>query len=122
VQIDFTEGQLAVKIDPSGNLLHRFIDLNNLALTRFSAEEQRRIGIHTCPGSDRDSTSDRNIEHARAESEDMEGRDYSLRVRPYRTTDNKIDGAVLTLVDLEGKKESYARKPPHHTKQVFSHK
>ena len=53
---------------------------------------------------------------------DMEGRDYSLRVRPYRTTDNKIDGAVLTLVDLEGKKESYARKSPHHTKQVFSHK
>jgi hypothetical protein len=41
----------------------------NLALTRFSAEEQRRIGIHTCPGSDRDSTSDRNIEDARAESE-----------------------------------------------------
>jgi len=36
---------------------------------------------------------------------DMEGREYWLRVRPYRTTDNKIDGAVLTLVDLEGKKE-----------------
>ena len=69
VQIDFTERRLAVKIDASGNLLHRFIDLNKLALTRFSAEEQRRIGIHTCPGSDRDSTSDRNIEHARAESE-----------------------------------------------------
>jgi two-component system CheB/CheR fusion protein len=53
---------------------------------------------------------------------DLEGRDYSLRVRPYRTTDNKIiDGAVITLVDLEGKKESYAGKPPHHTKQVLSH-
>jgi two-component system, chemotaxis family, CheB/CheR fusion protein len=25
---------------------------------------------------------------------------YSLRVRPYRTADNKIDGAVLTLVDI----------------------
>jgi 5-methyltetrahydropteroyltriglutamate--homocysteine methyltransferase len=36
VQIDFTEGRLAVKIDPSGDLLHRFIDLNNLALARFS--------------------------------------------------------------------------------------
>jgi chemotaxis response regulator CheB len=34
---------------------------------------------------------------------DREGREYSLRVRPYRTTDNKIDGAVITLVDLEGK-------------------
>ena len=37
VQIDFTEGRLAIKIDPSGNLLHSFIDLNNLALSRFSA-------------------------------------------------------------------------------------
>jgi two-component system CheB/CheR fusion protein len=53
---------------------------------------------------------------------DMEGRDYSLRVRPYRTTDNKIDGAVITLVDLEGKKERYAGKPPNRTKQVFSPK
>jgi two-component system, chemotaxis family, CheB/CheR fusion protein len=34
-----------------------------------------------------------------------EGGEYSLRVRPYRTTDNKIDGAVITLVELrEGKK------------------
>src|SRR5881396_1475406 len=36
VQIDFTEGRLALKIDPSGNLLNIFIDLNNLALSRFS--------------------------------------------------------------------------------------
>ena len=40
VQVDFTEGRLAVKIDPSGDLLHSFIDLNNLALARFSAEER----------------------------------------------------------------------------------
>src|SRR6202022_568887 len=39
VQVDFTEGRLAVKIDPSGNLLSSFIDLNNLALSRFSPEE-----------------------------------------------------------------------------------
>jgi two-component system, chemotaxis family, CheB/CheR fusion protein len=32
-----------------------------------------------------------------------QGREYSLRVRPYRTTDNKIDGAVITLVELGGK-------------------
>jgi 5-methyltetrahydropteroyltriglutamate--homocysteine methyltransferase len=56
VQIDFTEGRLAVKIDPSGNLLNSFIDLNNLALSRFSADERKRIGVHTCPGADRDST------------------------------------------------------------------
>jgi 5-methyltetrahydropteroyltriglutamate--homocysteine methyltransferase len=56
VQVDFTEGRLALKIDPSGYLLNSFIDLNNLTLSRFSSEERRRIGVHTCPGSDFDST------------------------------------------------------------------
>jgi two-component system CheB/CheR fusion protein len=48
---------------------------------------------------------------------DLEGRGYSSRVRPYRTTDNKIDGAVITLVDLEGRKESDAGKTPNRAKQ-----
>ena len=41
---------------------------------------------------------------------DMEGREYSLRVRPYRPHDNKIDGVVITLVELEGRKDSDADK------------
>jgi methionine synthase II (cobalamin-independent) len=64
VQIDFTEGRLAVKIDPSGDLLTSFIDLNNLALARFSAEERKRIGVHTCPGSDRDSTHSGDVDYS----------------------------------------------------------
>ena len=36
---------------------------------------------------------------------DDKGRSFSLRIRPYRTADNKIDGAVVTLVDVT-KKES----------------
>lgn len=64
VQIDFTEGRLAVKIDPSGELLHRFIDLNNLALSRFSTDERKRIAVHTCPGSDRDSTHSAEVDYA----------------------------------------------------------
>jgi 5-methyltetrahydropteroyltriglutamate--homocysteine methyltransferase len=64
VQIDFTEGRLAVKLDPSGNLLNSFIDLNNLALSRFSSEERRRIGVHTCPGGDRDSTHSADVDYA----------------------------------------------------------
>ena len=64
VQIDFTEGRLAIKIDPSGNLLHSFIDLNNLALSRFSAQERQRIGVHTCPGGDRDSTHSADVDYA----------------------------------------------------------
>src|SRR5215470_4753774 len=64
VQIDFTEGRLAVKLDPSGNLLNSFIDLNNLALSRFSPEERLRIGVHTCPGSDIDSTHSGDVDYA----------------------------------------------------------
>ena len=64
VQIDFTEGRLALKVDPTGNLLNSFIDLNNLALARFSAEDRNRIGVHTCPGSDRDSTHSGDVDYA----------------------------------------------------------
>jgi 5-methyltetrahydropteroyltriglutamate--homocysteine methyltransferase len=64
VQIDFTEGRLAVKIDPSGSLLNSFIELNNLALSRFSEQERKGIGVHTCPGSDRDSTHSAEVDYA----------------------------------------------------------
>src|SRR6267154_4788220 len=64
VQVDFTEGRLAVKIDPSGHLLNSFIDLNNLALSRFSPEERRRIGVHTCAGNDLDSTHSADVDYA----------------------------------------------------------
>jgi 5-methyltetrahydropteroyltriglutamate--homocysteine methyltransferase len=64
VQIDFTEGRLAVKLDPSGELLNSFIHLNNLALRRFSPAERQRIGVHTCPGADRDSTHSAEVDYA----------------------------------------------------------
>ena len=40
------------------------------------------------------------------EVRDKEGRWYSVRVRPYMTLDNKIDGAVLMLVDIDALKRS----------------
>jgi 5-methyltetrahydropteroyltriglutamate--homocysteine methyltransferase len=64
VQVDFTEGRLAMKVDPSGRLLERFIDLNNLALERFSAADRARLGVHTCPGGDRDSTHSADVDYA----------------------------------------------------------
>ncbi len=64
VQVDFTEGRLAIKLDPTGNLLNSFIELNNLALSRFSAEERQRIGVHTCPGADRDSTHSADVDYS----------------------------------------------------------
>lgn len=64
VQIDFTEGRLAVKIDPTGGLLNSFIDLNNLALSRFSDSERQLLGVHTCPGGDRDTTHSAEVDYA----------------------------------------------------------
>jgi methionine synthase II (cobalamin-independent) len=60
VSIDFTEGRLATRADPrnpwtGAGMLPHFIDLNNRVLARFSPEERVNIGIHTCPGGDRDS-------------------------------------------------------------------
>src|SRR5438309_5640933 len=40
------------------------------------------------------------------EVRDRDGRWHSLRVRPYTTTDNKIDGAVITLEDIDALKSN----------------
>ena len=64
VQIDFTEGRLACKLDPSGQLLRDFVALNNRVLDRFSDEERTRIGVHTCPGGDQDSTHSADVDYA----------------------------------------------------------
>ena len=64
VQIDFTEGRLSVKLDPSKGLLNSFVGLNNRVLERFTAAERRRIGVHTCPGGDRDSTHSADVDYA----------------------------------------------------------
>ena len=64
VQIDFTEGRLALKLDPSGGLLQTFVDLNNRVLERFTEAEQKKIGVHTCPGGDQDSTHSADVDYA----------------------------------------------------------
>lgn len=38
-----------------------FVDLNNRVLDRFSPEERRNIGIHTCPGGDCDSVHSKEV-------------------------------------------------------------
>jgi methionine synthase II (cobalamin-independent) len=68
VSIDFTEGRLAARNDPRSpwtgrNLLPHFIELNNRVLARFSADERTRIGIHTCPGGDRDAVHSADVDY-----------------------------------------------------------
>lgn len=64
VQIDFTEGRLSIRLDPTRRLLRSFIELNNLLLERFSAEERKRIGVHTCPGADRGASHSAGVDYA----------------------------------------------------------
>lgn len=63
VQVDFTEGRLAVKLDPSKALLKQFIDLNNRVFAAFSHEERQRIGVHTCPGGDHNCTHSADVDY-----------------------------------------------------------
>jgi 5-methyltetrahydropteroyltriglutamate--homocysteine methyltransferase len=64
VQIDFTEARLSLKLDPTGGLLRSFVALNNQVLERFTAGERKRIGVHVCPGGDRDSTHSADIDYS----------------------------------------------------------
>ena len=64
VQVDFTEGRLAVKLDPSKSLLRDFVALNTRVLARFSDAERARLGVHTCPGGDQDSTHSADVDYA----------------------------------------------------------
>ena len=66
VSIDFTEGRLANKNDSRNpwtgkDMLDDFIELNNRVIDRFSAEERKNIGIHTCPGGDCDSVHSKEV-------------------------------------------------------------
>ena len=69
VSVDFTEGRLATREDPrnpwtGAGLLPHFIELNNRVMARFTPDERRNIGIHTCPGGDRDSVHSADVPYA----------------------------------------------------------
>jgi len=64
VQVDFTEGRLSLKLDPTGGLLRGFVELNNQVLERFTPEERLRIGVHVCPGGDQDSTHSADVDYS----------------------------------------------------------
>ena len=52
-----------------------------------------------------------NLTPRECEVQDREGRFYALRVRPYRTQDNVINGAVITLLDIHDIKLAMNRNP-----------
>ena len=64
VQIDFTEGRLAMKIDPGGRAARQLHRLEQPRPVAFLPDERKRIGVHTCPGGDRDSTHSADVDYA----------------------------------------------------------
>jgi len=64
VQIDFTEARLSLKLDPSGALLEGFVALNNQVLDSLTPDQRHSVGVHTCPGGDRDSTHSADVDYA----------------------------------------------------------
>jgi methionine synthase II (cobalamin-independent) len=64
VQLDFTEGRLSVKLDPSKQILRSFVELIEKVLYRFTPQEREQIGVHTCPGGDQDSAHSLDVDYA----------------------------------------------------------
>jgi two-component system CheB/CheR fusion protein len=74
-----------------------------------SRAPQRGSGAGTAPASELERMVVEVIDSVREnerEVRDQSGRFYLLRVRPYLTIDNKVDGAVLVLVDIDDMKRS----------------
>ncbi len=69
VSIDFTEGRLALRRDlrapwAGPEALGGFIELVNRVLDRIDPAFRPRVGVHTCPGNDRDSAHSADVDYA----------------------------------------------------------
>ena len=106
--------QIAIVIVSSDLRIRRFTPMAEKALNLIPGDVGRPIG-HIKPNIDCPE-----LEHLILESmdsvtpierevRDQNGRWYSLRIRPYKNVDNKIDGAVLTLFDVDVVKRSEQR-------------
>ena len=92
----------------------------DLTIRRFSAQAEKKFHLHAADLGKPISHIRHNLElpdleaviaeviasvrETEREVQDRDGRWYSLRVRPYITLDNKVDGAVLVLVDINALK------------------
>jgi two-component system CheB/CheR fusion protein len=106
--------QIAIVIVSSDLRIRRFTPMAEKVLNLIPTDLDRAIG-HINPNIDCP-----NLEQLIAECmdtvtpierdvRDRQGRWYSLRIRPYKSLDNKIDGAVLALFDIAVLKQSEER-------------
>jgi two-component system CheB/CheR fusion protein len=106
--------QIAIVIISSDLRIRRFTPMAEKVLNLIPGDLDRPIG-HIKPNIDcadleqliLDSID--TVEPVEREVTDPSGRWYSLRIRPYKNVENKIDGAVLTLFDIDVPKRSEQR-------------
>lgn len=110
----------------------------NLMIRRFSVQAEKQFNLlaadvgrpfssvrHNLDVSDLDRFFTEVIDSVRAgerEVRDKDGRWFSLRVRPYFTLDNKVDGAVLVLVDISDlkRKEQAIAAAQQHAQNIIA--
>jgi two-component system CheB/CheR fusion protein len=106
--------QIAIVIVSSDLRIRRFTPMAEKVLNLIPADLDRSIG-HINPNIDCPNLEQLIVECMDAVAPverdvlDRQGRWYSLRIRPYKSLDNKIDGAVLALFDIDSLKRSEQR-------------
>jgi two-component system CheB/CheR fusion protein len=103
--------QIAIVIVSGDLRIRRFTPMAEKILNLIPADLDRSIG-HIKPNIDCPNLEQLIIECIDAvspierEVQDRQGRWYSLRIRPYKSLENRIDGAVLALFDIDLLKRS----------------
>jgi two-component system CheB/CheR fusion protein len=98
--------EIAIVIVASDHRIRRFTPMAERVLNLLPADIGRPIShIHPnidCPDLEQliGHAIDQVVPQER-EVRDRQGKAYSLRIRPYKNLDNRIEGAVLTLFDIE---------------------
>jgi two-component system CheB/CheR fusion protein len=106
--------QIAIVIVGSDLRIRRFTPMAERVLNLIPGDLDRPIG-HIKPNIDVPELeklimeSIDSVASVERDVRDSQGRWYSLRIRPYKSIDNKIDGAVLALFDIDVLKTSEAR-------------
>jgi two-component system CheB/CheR fusion protein len=101
--------QIAIVIVSADLRIRRFTPMAEKVLNLIPADTDRLIG-HINPnivGANLEQLISECIDSiapVEREVQDRQGRWYSLRIRPYRSVENKIEGAVLTLFDIDAPK------------------
>src|SRR5438093_9229013 len=118
--------QMAIELVPRDCRIRRFTPLAEKSLNLIPSDVGRPISqikpnIH-CPDLEKlileviDTIA---VQHR--DVQDSQGRTYSLTVRPYKNMDNRIDGAVLMLYDIDEirRHEREAQEAREYAEAIF---